>query len=419
MPTLCRDCRAVHAGSDLTSCAACGGGRLVSHAELGSLVIAHLDCDSFYASVEKNDDPSLHDRPVLVGGRRRGVVMAACYVARRYGIHSAMPMFKALRACPEAVVIAPDMAKYSRIGRQIRSMMRNVTPLVEPISIDEAFLDLAGTERLHGGSAARTMVALAAEIESRHGVPVSVGLSYNKFLAKLASGLDKPRGFRVIGRTEAVSVLATLPVERIWGVGTVMQKRLARDGLTTIGQLQVIAETELVGRYGELGLRLARLSRGEDTRAVDPETGRKSMSSETTFEADISDPGRLERILWRRTEAVSASLKKEGIGGRTVTLKLKTAKFAIRTRSRTLSHPTQMADVIYATARRLLRGEADGERFRLLGVGLSDLASADVCDPFDLADPDLVRRKKIENVVDNLRKRFGSDAIAKGRTLDP
>lgn len=419
MHTLCRDCRAVHAGDEMTFCAACGGGRLVSHAELESLAIAHLDCDSFYASVEKNEDPALRDRPVLVGGRRRGVVMAACYVARRYGVHSAMPMFKALRACPEAVVIAPDMAKYSRVGRQIRTMMREVTPLVEPISIDEAFLDLAGTERLHGGSPARTMAALAAEIESRHGIPVSVGLSCNKFLAKLASGLDKPRGFRIIGRAEAVSVLATLPVERIWGVGAVMQKRLARDGLMTIGQLQAVAETELVRRYGELGLRLARLSRGEDARAVDPETERKSVSSETTFDTDISDPGRLERILWRRAEAVSASLKREGIGGRTVTLKLKTAKFAIRTRSRTLSHPTQMADVIYATARHLLRREAGGERFRLLGVGLSDLASADVCDPFDLADPDLARRKKIENVVDDLRERFGGDAIAKGRTLEP
>ena len=419
MQTLCRDCRTVQAGGDATSCTACGGGRLVSHAELGSLSIAHLDCDSFYASVEKNDDPALRERPVLVGGRRRGVVMAACYVARRYGVHSAMPMFKALRACPEAVVIPPDMAKYGRVGRQIRAMMRDVTPLVEPISIDEAFLDLAGTERLHGGSAARTMAALAAEIESRHGIPVSVGLSYNKFLAKLASGLDKPRGFRIIGRAEAVSVLAALPVERIWGVGKVMQKRLARDGLTTIGQLQAIPEAELARRYGELGLRLARLSRGVDARAVDPETGRKSVSSETTFDTDISDPERLERILWRRAEAVSASLKREGIGGRTVTLKLKTAKFAIRTRSRTLSHPTQMADAIHATARQLLLGEAVGERFRLLGVGVSDLASADVCDPFDLADPDLVRRKKIENVVDDLRERFGGDAIVKGRTLDP
>ena len=418
MQTLCRDCRAVQAGGDAASCAACGGSRLVSHAELDRLSIAHLDCDSFYASVEKNDDPALRDRPVLVGGRRRGVVMAACYVARRYGVRSAMPMFKALRACPEAVVIPPDMAKYGRVGREIRAMMRDVTPLVEPISIDEAFLDLAGTERLHGGSAARTMAALAAEIESRHGIPVSVGLSYNKFLAKLASGLDKPRGFRIIGRAEAVSVLAALPVERIWGVGKVMQKRLARDGLTTIGQLQTVPEAELARRYGELGQRLSRLSRGVDARAVDPETGRKSVSSETTFDTDISDPERLERILWRRAEAVSASLKKEGIGGRTVTLKLKTARFAVRTRSRTLSHPTQMADAIHATARHLLLGEAVGERFRLLGVGVSDLASADVCDPFDLADPDLMRRKKIENVVDDLRERFGGDAIAKGRTLD-
>lgn len=401
----------------LSACPACGGTDLITHMELHQLVIAHIDCDSFYASVEKRDDPSLIDKPVLVGGRKRGVVMAACYVARRYGIHSAMPMFQALRACPDAVVIKPDMAKYGRIGRDIRRMMRDVTPLVEPISIDEAFLDLTGTERLHGGSPAQTLLRLSRDILAEHGITVSVGLSHNKFLAKLSSGLNKPNGFTVVGRAETVSFLRSLPVSRIWGVGKVSQRRLERDGITLIGQLQDISEEDLTRRYGEIGTRMARLSRGRDNRKVVPGAGRKSLSSETTFGEDISDPAALSRILWRQAEKVSAGVKKEEIGGRTVTLKLKTARFAIRTRSRTLAHPTQLADTIFAAAEPLLLKEADGTAFRLLGIGLSEFGPAEDCDPIDLADPDLQRRKKVEGAVDDLRARFGRDAIGKGRML--
>lgn len=419
MLTVCRDCRVERGGGVSGSCPDCGSPRLVSHPELGELSIAHLDCDSFYASVEKSENPNLRDRPVLVGGHERGVVMAACYVARRRGVRSAMPMSRALRACPDAVVIAPDMAKYRRIGREIRATMLDATPQVEPLSIDEAFLDLAGTERLHGGSAARTAARLAAEIEERHGVPVSVGLSFNKFLAKLASALDKPRGFAVIGRAEAVATLAPMPASRVWGVGEAMRRRLAAEGVTTIGDLQRVPEAELVRRHGEFGRRLSRLSRGVDDRAVNPETARKSVSSETTFASDVSDAKRLARLLWLRSEAVSANLKKEGIGGRTVTLKLRTGDFATCTRSRTLSHPTQLADVIFSTTRPLLEREADGRAFRLLGVGVSELASGDVCDPFDLADPDGLRRKRVENVVDDLRRRFGNGVIGKGRGLEP
>ena len=380
------------------SCPACGA-PCVSHPELTRLTIAHLDCDSFYASVEKRDDPSLRDKPVLVGGRKRGVVMAACYVARKYGVHSAMPMFQALRACPHAVVIRPDMEKYGSVGRDIRQMMRDVTPLVEPISIDEAFLDLGGTERLHGGSAAQTLAKLVATIEQRHGISVSIGLSHNKFLAKLASALNKPRGFTVIGRAETVGFLATQPVWRIWGVGTVLQRQLERDGITLIGELQPIREEELVRRYGKIGGRLGRFSHGDDTRRVTPGSDRKSLSSETTFDDDIRDAAQLKKILWRQTEKVSAGVKKENIGGRTVTLKLKTSRFRIRTRSHTLPHPTQLADVIYAAAAPLIDREADGTAFRLLGIGLSEFAPADQCDPFDLADPDSQRRKRVETAV--------------------
>jgi DNA polymerase-4 len=329
-----------------------------------------------------------------------------------------MPMFKALRACPDAVVVKPDMAKYGRIGRDIREMMRTVTPLVEPISIDEAFLDMTGTERLHGGSPARTLAGLVREIEDRHGITVSIGLSHNKFLAKLSSGLNKPQGFTVIGRAETVPFLSKQPVSRIWGVGKVFQRKLERDGITMIGQLQQMSEDDLTRRYGEIGGRMARLAQGRDTRKVVPGSGRKSLSSETTFADDISDPERLRRVLWRQAEKVSAGVKKEGIGGRTVTLKLKTAWFAIRTRSRTLPHPTQLADAIYAATAPLLLKEANGTAFRLLGVGLADFAPQEDCDPIDLADPDLQRRKKVEGAVDDLRARFGSDAIGKGRMLE-
>ena len=416
MTTLCRDCCNDMPGAAVT-CRSCGSARVISHDELGTLSIAHLDCDSFYASVEKRDRPELRDLPVLVGGEKRGVVAAACYVARRYGVHSAMPMFQALRKCPHAVVIRPDMAKYSRIGREIRAMMRDVTPLVEPISIDEAFLDLTGTERLHGGAPARTLARLVAEIRARQGITVTVGLSHNKFLAKLGSGINKPDGFTVIGRAETVDFLAPLPVSMIWGVGEALDRRLARDGIVTMGQLQSMTEEELVRRYGKMGHRLANFPLGRDSRKVEPTGERKSLSSETTFSEDISDPERLARILWRQTERVSAGVKEEEIGGRTVTLKLKTADFRIRTRSRTLPHPTQLADVIYAAALPLMKAEADGTRFRLLGVGLSELAPADDCDPPDLADPGGQRRKQVEGAVYDLRRRFGDGAIGKGRTF--
>lgn len=417
MTSLCRTCLADFADLAENLCPACGSTAIVSNPELHRLSIAHVDCDSFYASVEKRDDPSLMDKPVLVGGRKRGVVMAACYVARRFGVHSAMPMFQALRACPDAVVVKPDMAKYGRIGRDIRRMMRDVTPLVEPISIDEAFLDLTGTERLHGGSPAQTLARLARDITDEHGITVSIGLSHNKFLAKLSSGLNKPSGFTVINRQETVSFLKTQPVSRIWGVGKVFQRRLERDGITLVGELQALSEEELTGRYGEIGGRMARLSHGRDNRKIVPGAGRKSLSSETTFAEDISDVTGLSRILWRQAEKVSAGVKKEEIGGRTVTMKLKTARFAIRTRSRTLPDPTQLADTIYNAAAPLLEKEADGTPFRLLGIGLSDFAPAADCDPIDLADPDLQRRKKVEGAVDDLRARFGRDAIGKGRML--
>ncbi len=398
-------------------CPACGSPRVVAHDELHRLSVAHIDCDAFYATVEKRDDPALRDKAVLVGGSRRGVVMACCYVARMSGIHSAMPMFKALRACPDAVVIKPNLAKYRAVSAEVRARMEAVTPLVQPLSLDEAFLDLSGTERLHKASPAATLARLAAAIEAEVGVTVSVGLSHNKFLAKIASDLDKPRGFAVIGAAETRGFLAEKPVGLLWGVGARTRAKLRRDGIERIGQLQAIPEAELMRRYGSFGAQLARYARGEDSRKVRPGLGAKSISSETTFATDISDADALAARLWPLCEKVARRLKRKGIAGRTATLKLKTARFRTLTRSRSLSSPTQLADRLFRNVLPLLQKEADGTAYRLIGVGLSELCDGEDADPPDLADPNATRRAAVERAVDSLRDRFGDAAIGTGRGL--
>ena len=418
MSAFCRDCLAP-ARSPATGgrCPSCGSPRLLDHPELAELTLAHIDCDAFYAAVEKRDNPALEHRPVIIGGGRRGVVATACYVARMNGIRSAMPMFKALKLCPDAVVIPPNMRKYQAVSRAVRALMHDATPMVEPLSIDEAFLDLSGTRRLHKQPAAVTLAALANRIEREIGISLSVGLSYNKFLAKLASDLDKPRGFAVIGRAEALDFLGPRPIVDIWGVGRALQRRLEADGIRTIGQLRRFDDTELVARYGAIGNRLAAYSRGEDRRKVEPHAPAKSVSAETTFNTDLADSDQLARRLWPLCEKVSERLKRKDIAGRCVTLKLKTSRFALRTRSVSLSDPTQLAEVLYRAALALLRKEADGTQFRLIGVGLSALTDRADADPPDLLDPHGDRLKQVEQAIDTVRARFGADAIGKGRGL--
>jgi DNA polymerase-4 len=414
---ICRDCLqpAPAAGS---RCPACGSPRLLRHPELHDLVIAHLDCDAFYAAIEKRDDPSLADKPVIVGGGKRGVVATACYTARIRGVRSAMPMFQALKACPDAVVIPPNMEKYAAVGREVRALMLELTPLVEPLSIDEAFLDLSGTERLHGASPAASLAKLAGRVESEIGITVSVGLSFNKFLAKIASDLEKPRGFSVIGQAGARAFLAEKPVSLIWGVGKAMQATLATDGIRTIGALQGIDEGELGRRYGAMGLRLAHLARADDRRAVEPHGEAKSVSAETTFDSDIANGHELRAILRRLSEQVSRRLKKAGLAGRIVTLKLKTADFRIRTRSRQLSDPTRLADRIFLAGAELLAREVDGTRYRLLGIGISDFADLRLADPEDLVDRDAAKRAKAEAAIDAIRGKYGNSAVELGLIFD-
>ena len=410
----CRDCLG---DLDIKArrCGECGSPRLVRHHALPSLTLAHIDCDAFYATVEKRDNPELADRPVIIGGGKRGVVSAACYVSRTYGVRSAMPMFKALALCPQAAVIPPDMAKYVRVGREVRHAMQTLTPLVEPLSIDEAFLDLAGTQRVHGMIPAKVLARFARDVERDIGITVSVGLSCNKFLAKIASDLDKPRGFAVIGGSEAAAFLAPRSVTLIFGVGKIAQQRLARDGLRTIGDLQRAGESELRRRHGAEGARLFRLARGIDDRPVRAEREAKSISAETTFDRDIADFRALELRLWRLSEKVSFRLKTNALAGSTVTLKLKTADFRIRTRAQSLGHPTQLASRIFAVGRDLLARETDGTMFRLIGIGLSGLCDADGADFADLIDR---RSAEAEQAIDRLRKRFGDEAVVKGLALE-
>ena len=416
MPTLCRDCALPLAAPPASArCPACASPRLLDHAELDTLTIAHIDCDAFYAAVEKRDNPELRDRPVIVGGLRRGVVMACCYIARIGGVRSAIPMFQARKLCPDAVVIPPAMKKYRAVGRQVRTLMEAVTPLVEPLSVDEAFLDLSGTQSLHGGSAARTLTRLVKRIEDEIGVTASVGLSYNKFLAKMASDLDKPRGFAVIGRAEAQTFLKERPVGLVWGVGKVLKRRLADDGIVTIGQFRDFDEVELVKRYGAIGTRLARFARGEDSRRVDPHSPAKSISSETTFDADIAEADALKAALWPLCEGVAERLRAAALGAATVTLKLKTAHFRLLTRSRTLNSPTQLAEVLYRTGAALIAREARGTPFRLIGIGAAALVPEDDADPPDLVDGDKERWAQVEKAMEAVRGRFGKPAIAKGR----
>lgn len=379
--------------------------------------LAHIDCDAFYAAIEKRDDPSLQDKPLIIGGGKRGVVSTACYIARTYGVRSAMPMFKALKACPEAVVVKPNMAKYVSVGREIRQMMRELTPLVEPISIDEAFLDLAGTQRLHHANPAETLARFARRVESELGITVSVGLSYAKFLAKVASDLDKPRGFSIIGRGEAVAFLADKPVGLIPGMGPASVAKLAQAGFKLIGDLSDAPVEKLFRSAGKDGPRLKNLANGIDARPVTPDRETKSVSSETTLDVDLARFDELEPILWRLCEKTSKRLKAQELAGRTITLKLKTADFHTTTRASRLPEPTQLAARLFAAGRDLLKRECSGPRYRLIGIGASDFSAPSEADHGDLADTATPRLKAMEGALDALRARFGDEAIGRGLSL--
>jgi DNA polymerase IV len=414
MTSLCRDCLFVKA-EDFERCPVCGKFRIVSHPTLQTLAIAHVDCDAFYAAVEKRDNPELRDKPLIVGGGTRGVVTTCCYMARLYGVRSAMPMFKALKLCPEAVVVPPNFKKYNEAGRAIRAQMEALTPLVQPVSIDEAYLDLSGTERLHGVPPAASLARLALEVERQVGVTVSVGLSANKFLAKTASELDKPRGFAVLAPEDAERFLADQPVGFLHGVGPKFAESLNRDGFHTVEDLQRADRKDLIRRYGETGDWLKRCAHGQDNRPVSPHDDRKSVSSETTFFEDTGDRAVLEDHLWRLSVKTADRAKAEGVVGVVVTLKLKTSDFKAITRRISLHAPTQLAQEVFRTALPLLAKETAGRvRYRLIGVGLSGLSPFH-SDGVDLIDPKVAKRAAAERASDKARAKFGRDAVITGR----
>jgi DNA polymerase IV len=411
---LCRACAHEFASARCS----CGAEQPLEHAELGQLSIAHLDCDAFYASIEKRDDPSLMPHPVIVGGGKRGVVSTCCYVARAYGVRSAMPMFKALKLCPQAKVVRGDMSKYVHEGRLIRRMMEDLTPQVQPLSIDEAFMDLTGTDDLHGGSPAQSLIKLQNRIWDERQLTVSVGLSFNKFLAKTASDLDKPRGFSVIGRAEALAFLESRSVGALPGVGPAGATALERNGLKKIGDIRAVGPQRMRALYGDWGAHLFALSMADDPRKVDPDGERKSISAETTFFEDVSDVEELEDILWPLCEKVATRCRASETAGLTLTLKLKDSKFKIVTRRRQLPEPTVLAHRIFEAARELLRAEADGKiKYRLIGAGLSDFSDAAGADKGDMLDAETPKWAAAEAAVAKARGKFGRDAVQTGRAL--
>ena len=417
MPAFCRDCLS-ETPEGQPRCPGCGSPRMLSHPELFDLCIAHMDCDAFYASVEKRDNPELADKPVIIGGGRRGVVSTACYIARIRGVRSAMPMFKALDLCPEAVVVKPRMDTYLAVSRDIRALMEELTPVVEPLSLDEAFMDLTGTAKLHGAPPAIMLARLTRRMRAELGVTGSIGLSHNKFLAKVASDLDKPRGFSVIGRAETHDFLMPKPVRMIWGVGQAMQDALDKAGIRTFSDLLRWDRQDLHARFGAMGDRLYHLARGEDRRRVDARAPVKSISNETTFYEDTASTDLLDGHIWRLAEKVSDRAKARGLAGRVVTLKLKRSDHSLITRRLALRDASQMADTIYRTARGLYDQVDHTAPYRLIGVGISELVDQDTADlSGDLLDPQASQRSQAEKATDAIREKFGDKAILKGRAL--
>ena len=416
MPAFCRDCLTQF--DTALRCPSCRSPRVACHDELFDLTIAHMDCDAFYASVEKRDHPELADKPVIIGGGRRGVVSTACYIARIRGVRSAMPMFKALKLCPDAVVLRPRMEVYAQVSKQIRAMMEELTPDIEPLSLDEAFLDLGGTQRLHGAPPAVMLGHLIKRMKDELGLTGSIGLSQNKFLAKVASDLEKPRGFSVIGKAETPAFLSDKPVSLIWGVGQATRASLDKAGIRTFSDLLRWERDDLSARFGAMGDRLWHLARGQDYRRVSANAPVKSISNETTFSEDTGNTDILDGHIWRLSENVADRCKAKGTAGRVVTLKLKRADHSLITRRLALRDPTQLADTIYRTARDLYNQVSDPAAYRLIGVGLSELVPEQGADRSgDLLDPDAARRTRAERTTDEIRRRFGADAIQKGRAL--
>jgi DNA polymerase-4 len=383
---LCRDCGRLDddAGGE-TACPDCGSPRLIAHPELPSLSIAHVDCDAYYASIEKRDHPELIDKPLIVGGSIRGVVTTACYIARQYGIHSAMPTSRALQLCPHAAVLKPDMEKYQRESRRIRELMLAATPMVEAVSIDEAYLDLSEAARERGEPPARSLARLSLQIERKVGVTVSIGLAANKMLAKIASDMGKPRGFSVIGQSDALDVIGPMKISALPGVGPVMTAKLEALGLRLVSDLWSASEDDLIHRFGLWARRLVAFSRAEDGRRISNERGKSvTVGAETTFNHDLRSFEQIDEELRPLCETVARRLSRSGLAASGLTLKLRRADRTTITRACRLRDPTARADLILQAVHPVLTAELDGQAYRLVGVTATRLVSDRLADPPDL-----------------------------------
>ena len=416
---LCRDCGSagfVGAPDPPHDCGECQSRNIRSHPELFDLTIAHIDCDAFYASIEKRDNPDLSHKPVIVGGGDRGVVAAACYIARRYGVRSAMPAWQALKRCPEAVVIKPRMAHYTKVSRQVRDHMLSLTPLVQPVSIDEAFLDLSGTQKYHKCSPAEALMRLQKHIYADIGITVSIGLGPNKSIAKMASDRDKPDGFFVIGVAEVETWLAPQPVSVLFGIGKATIKKLHRAGYHSCADLVAADECHLAAVLGSQTRQIMALAKGIDQRPVTPERAPKSVSNETTFSRDLSDFTDLEAELERLCSKLAKRLKADQLTGATVTLKLKRSDHRIITRSYSLDTPTDKAHILFDVGRRLLASETKKQiSYRLLGIGVSHLDHVTTQTLFDHNGGFDDKRNRLEAAMDQLQGKLGDRIIQSGR----
>ncbi len=410
---ICRDCFKISFATKF--CPSCRSPRTIQHSELFNLSIAHIDCDAFYASVEKRDDPNLMNKPIIVGGGKRGVVTTCCYISRIKGVRSAMPIFKAKKLCPEAVIISPRMSVYQEVSKDMMNIMLDFTPMVEPISVDEAFLDLSGTTRLHKLSPSEILLRIIKKIENELNITVSAGLSHNKFLAKLASAHQKPRGFMIIGKEETQGFLEKLDVAKISGIGPALQTKLKTEGISKIAQLKNVKQSLLEKRYGSIGRKIWNLAHGIDIRPINPQKTRKSISSETTFGKNIDKLACLRKTLWELSEKVSYQLKEKKLTANSLTIKLKTANFQQITITQSSKVPVKFAEELFLMSLKLLSKKIDFKPFRLIGLGVSKLQIDNnetlMSDLFPHSDK---RKVNLELALDKIRAKYGKKSIKKG-----
>ncbi len=413
--SLCRDCLTDFA-SKIKRCDYCRSPRIVYHKELESLSVVHIDCDSFYAAVEKKDNPNLSNVPVIVGRSKRGVVSTCCYIARKYGVQSAMPIFKAQKLCPEAVFITPRHDRYREVSRDLRSYLEKLTPKIEFVSIDEGYLDLTGTKRLHGVYPAKLIAKTVQNIENKFGITVSIGLSYNKMLAKIASTKSKPRGFSIVGKGDTTEFLNKLDVKEINGVGKKLSEKLNRAGIFSLGDLFTKNKEDLVLRYGDTLKLLFNLIESRESASINTENERKSISTEQTFVRSLKRKSEIKKFLWSASVKVSDIAKTQNVASKSVHIKLKKEDFKSLTRSLTLNSNTNLASEIYNAGLMLLEKEISHAPFRLIGIGIGKLEE---CNGTIVSNDLFTKKEKnLEDATDKIRKKYGSGSIFPGILID-